>query len=250
MQNPTTVISSTAAQSQVQDDRLGECHSQSALYNLLGRILEEELDYEMLRLLKGDLRLPLEAMGVELGAEFNSVSESVLLDQLAEEFTGLLVAPGCISPYLSVFETGALFREPCDRVHSAYQQAGWDYQRHHSGEFPDHIGTMLGFVGVLYGMEGKALETGDNLTADDLSVQRSTFTTELLGPWAPGWCRRASEAAFHPFYQQMLALTEQLLWSELATLVDRRKFRELSDLNRREPSKLDYNADFRKASGI
>ena len=45
-------------------------------------------------------------------------------------------------------------------------------------------------------------------------------------------------------------MAEQALWSELEQRVERRRLRELAELNRREPKRLDYDADFRKASGL
>jgi TorA maturation chaperone TorD len=250
MYKQAAVVSEALEQAVVNSDAIAELRAQATLFKLLGRVIEQELDGELLQLLRGELKEPLAQVGVQPGAEFFEESEVLALEKLAEEYTGLFVAPGCISPYLSVFETGALYREPCDQVFMAYQQAGWDYQRRFSGEFPDHIGSMLVFVGVLYEMEADAVEAGDSPAAKDYARQRRAFTVELLGPWAPGWCQRASHAAFVPFYQQMLQLIEQLLWSELTTLVERRKLRELAEMNRREPGKLDYNADFRKASGI
>lgn len=229
---------------------VSELHAQSALFELMGRLIEQEVDSDLLQMLRGEFRPFLEEAGIDPGDDFYAIDEQALLEVLAEEYTGLFVAPGCISPYLSVFETGALYRDPCDKVYRAYQAAGLDYRRCYSGEFPDHIGTMLSFVGYLYAKEAQALEEGDVAAADRFLLQRKDFMTELLGHWAIGWCRRASGAAFLPFYKQVLQLTEQLLWTELASLVDRRRLRELVELNRREPKKLDYDADFRKASGI
>ncbi len=222
----------------------------AALYRLLGRCLEEEVDAELLRLLRGKLAGELARIGWTLDDDFMHRPESELLEALAEEYTGLFVAPGGVSPYASVFETGCMFREPCDRVTRAYQAAGWDYRRRLSGEFADHIGTMLGFIGELAAAEAQACQQGDMETAEQRRQQRETFLIDELGPWAPGWCQRAAQAALLPFYHQLLTFTEQFLWQELALLADRRKLKELVALNRREPKKLDYDADFRKASGI
>ncbi len=231
-------------------DAIGELRAQGAIYRLLARFLEQEVDGPLLQLLRNGLREPLAEAGVLLEGPLLEDPEGPVLEALAEEYTGLFVAPGGVSPYLSVFETGCLYREPCDRVMAAYQAAGWDYQRHYSGEFPDHIGTMLGFVGLLYGVQADALEAGDSQRAEQAASRRETFLKELLAPWAPGWCRRAAEAALQPLYQQVLTLTGRLLWLEINRLVDRRQLRELQKANLREPRRLDYDADFRKASGI
>ncbi len=227
-----------------------ELQATAALYRLLGRFLEAEIDAPLLRLLKGELREPLAAVGVTLPETADSEPESALLEALAEEFTGLLVAPGCISPYASVFETGTLFKEPCDRAVAAYREAGWDYRLQVSGEFPDHIGTMLGFVALLADAEVQAVVEGDGEQALRHRERRQRFLLQQLGPWGPGWCQRAARAAMNPFYRGVVEATSQLLWSELTVLAGRQQLKELVELNRREPPKLDYDADFRKASGL
>lgn len=230
--------------------RLAECRAQAGLYKLLGRCLEEEIDGPLLQLLRGELRAALAHAGISLDEAFFTCPEHALLEALAEEFTGLFVAPGGVSPYASVFESGCMFQQAADRAVGAYQAAGWSYERRLSGEFPDHIGTMLAFVGVLNEAEASALTQGDVALADACRERRKAFLVEQLGPWAPAWCRRAASAALHVFYRQMLALAEQVLWADLAACTDRRRLRELVELNRREPAKLEYDADFRKASGL
>jgi len=222
----------------------------SRLYGFIARCLEEEADRALIELLRGELQAPLEALGLRFDDAFHQTPIETLTETLAEEYTGLFVAPGCISPYASVFETGCMFKEPADRAIDAYRAAGWDYQRRMSGEFPDHIGTMLGFCGLLAEAEADSLATGEMARADEIKHQREQFLADQLGGWGPAWCHLAAEAALHPFYRELLRLTEQLLWSELAVSVDRQRLRELKELNRREPKRLDYDADFRKASGL
>jgi putative dimethyl sulfoxide reductase chaperone len=234
----------------VADESIAERAALAGLYRLVARCLEEEPDRELLRLLRGELQEPLAAAGWPLSADVLEDPEDVLLEALAVEYTGLFVAPGGVSPYASVFETGALFRAPCDRVMAAYREAGFDYQRRLSGEFPDHVGTMLGFLGHLAEAEADARRRGDDTAAERARQRHDRFLLEQLGPWAPGWCQRAARAALHPFYRQVLQFTEQLLWQTLGEVTDRRGLKELMAQNQREPKKLDYNADFRKASGL
>lgn len=251
MHEQATAVTSTAG-STVSGDTVPELRAQGAIHRLLARLLEQEIDADLLQLLRSDLREPLAAVGIGLDGLMPAAetTDGQILEALAEEYTGLLVAPGGVSPYFSVFETGCMFQHPCDRVVEAYHAAGWDYRRHYSGEFPDHIGTMLGFVGILFDAEADAREGITDADAEEIARQRTAFIVDLLAPWAPGWCRRAAQAALHPFYRQLLGLLEQMLWSEISALVDRRQLRDIQLSNRREPKKLDYNADFRKASGV
>lgn len=246
----TAAASGDLASGQAAAVRIAECRAQAGLYRLLGRCLEDEVDEALLTLLRGELRDPLAEVGVTLDEAFFQAPAQALLEALAEEFTGLFVAPGGVSPYASVFETGRMFQAPADRAATAYREAGWEYHRQLSGEFPDHIGTMLGFVGILSDAEASALEQGDRVRADACKQHRQTFLREQLGSWAPGWCRRAAAAALHVLYHQLLTLAEKVLWTDLANCTDRRQLRELAELNRREPVQLEYNADFRKASGL
>lgn len=230
--------------------RMAETGALARLYGFVAQVLEEEANEALLQLLRRELRAPLESLGLCFDEAFYTTPIEVLTETLAEEYTGLFVAPGCISPYASVFETGCMFKEPADRAIEAYRAAGFDYQRQMSGEFPDHIGTMLGFCGLLAEAEVDSLAAAELERSDEYKDRRERFLVEQLADWGPGWCHRAAEAALHPFYRNVLRLTESLLWSELSQILDRRRLRELAELNRREPKRLDYDADFRKASGL
>lgn len=250
MQTDTTKASEVKRGAVTAASRVAEASALAGVFGFFSRCIEEEVDAELIDLIRGDLRQPLEVAGLVFDDDFYTVSVESLVENLAEEYTGLLVAPGCVSPYASVVETGCMFKEPADRAVAAYREAGWDYKHRLSGEFPDHIGTMLGFYGILSGAESESLAAGDISEADDYRVQRERFLVEQLGSWGPGWCRRAAEAALHPFYKKLLTMTEQALWGEMAQVVDRRHLRELAEQNQREPKRLDYDADFRKASGL
>ncbi|MCU7919060.1 MAG: molecular chaperone TorD family protein [Candidatus Thiodiazotropha sp. (ex Epidulcina cf. delphinae)] len=250
MQSTTTFVSKTIRQGDLLAGRVAEASALAGVFGFFSRCLEEEVDLAFAERIRGELRQPLKAFGLIFDEEFYAVPAESLVETLDEEYTGLFVAPGSVSPYASVFETGCMFKEPADRALTAYRQAGWDYKRRLSGEFPDHIGTMLGFYAILAEAESESLTVADISRADGYKTQRNRFLDEQLGPWGPGWCRRAAEAALHPFYEKLLQILEQALWAELVQIVDRRRLRELVELNQRRPKHLDYDADFRKASGL
>ncbi len=250
MQRTTTMTSETITADDLAADRIEQLRAVAGLFGFFARCLEEEADANLINLIRGALRQPLAASGLIFDDEFYNVPTESLVETLAEEYTGLFVAPGCVSPYASVVETGCLFKEPADRAVAAYHLAGWDYRHRLSGEFPDHIGTMLGFYATLAQAEAESLTGGDISAADDSKARREEFLLHQLAEWGPGWCHRAAKAALHPFYRSILQMVEQALWSELEQLVDRRQLRTLAELNEREPKRLDYDADFRKASGL
>lgn len=250
MQTTNTMASEASPAAVSVQSRIEEVRSLAGLFGFFARCIEEEADAALLELIRGELRSTLAGFGLAFDEDFYNTPIEQLVEQLAEEYTGLFVAPGCVSPYASVVETGCLFKDPADKAMAAYRQAGWDFKHRLSGEFPDHIGTMLGFCANLAEAEEESLSRGDLASAEDLKAQREAFFLDQLAAWGPGWCHRAAEAALHPFYQNILRMMEQALLLELEQLVDRRRFRELVELNRREPKRLDYDADFRKASGL
>lgn len=227
-----------------------ENRAQAGIFTLLGRSLEYEVDEAFLELLRTTLREPLAEAGVELPDDLLHGPSAEVLEHLAVEFTGLFVAPGAISPYASVFETGAMAQEPSSRVNRWYTEAGFEFRRMLSGEFPDHVGTMLRFVAALYSAEADCLERGDDVAAEETKVRRERFLLEEVGGWVPGWCRIAASVAGHPFYERMLDLTGRVLWEELSMIAPPRRLRELSDLNARRPARLESSPEFRKASGL
>lgn len=250
MQTTMTMASEVTKERDSVQGRIDESRALTGLFGFLSRCIEEEADAALIDLIRGQLRQPLAASGLMFDDEFYTTPIEILVETLAEEYTGLFVAPGCVSPYASVVETGCLFKEPADKAVEAYHTAGWDYKNRLSGEFPDHIGTMLGFYANLTEAEAQLLTEGNLTSADHCKTRREAFLLDQLAEWGPGWCHRAAAAALHPFYRKILHLMEQVLWSELERLVDRRQLRTLAELNQREPKRLDYDADFRKASGL
>lgn len=233
-------------------DRIEGCVARSGLYRLLGRCLLDEVDKQLLDLLRGPLApmLTMQEVGFDKDHELFTAPAEALLDALSREFNSLLVVPGAVSPYRSVFETGAMFQQAADEAAAAYREAGFVFESPHSGEFPDHLGVMLSFTANLCDREAEAVERNDLETADGIRERREAFMLDQVGPWGPGWCHRARVLADHDFYGRMLDFTERLLWQELNELADRKQMKKFVALNRRKPVVLDYDADFRKASGL
>ncbi len=226
-----------------------ELRARAGVFSFFARLLEQEIDRSLLRQLRGEWAEALAELGFT-DAEFFSVPEATLLEAYAEEYTCLMMAPGGCSPFASVFETGRMFQEPADRASAAYAEAGLAFRHQLSGEFPDHIGVMLAFVAQQMWRECEAVTQGDTALAQSTRARWQRFLHQELGGWAIAWARRAAAAAQLPLYQTLCRALEQWLWQELSLLVDRDGLKKLAQLNRRDPPKLDYDADFRKASGL
>lgn len=229
---------------------IADLRARTGLYSLLGRCLEAEADVELLHLFRGSLRGIVEEMELDLGADVMDGPEDEVLERLAEEFTGLFVAPGAVLPYRSVFETGRLFQPQADLATNAYREAGFEFRTLHSGEFADHVAVMLAFVARLLERQAGALAEGDGAAADAWEARRVRFLRFQVGPWAIGWARRARSCAQHPFYAAILDLTEQVIWTDLCQCCDEKTLRRLVKANRRPLVRPRADPEFRKASGL
>jgi TorA maturation chaperone TorD len=230
--------------------RRDECKAQAALFRLLARVLEYEVDQTLLDSLRRELRDPLAEAGAEVPEDVLTADIDTTIEKLAVEYTALFVQPGAISPYASVFESGSMFQEQCDRAANWYRENGFVFKHRFSGEFPDHAGTMLAFVGALFEREAQALEQDDPEAAEKIRETRERFLIEEMGGWVPAWCKTAVAAAQHPFYERMLDLTSRVMWDELRQIVPPRRFQELVNKNARGPTVKKKSPDFRKASGL
>ncbi len=234
----------------VQGARQDECKAQAALFKLLARTFEYEVDEMFLERLKGELREPLAEVGAEIPEDMLTGETARVLEKLAVEFTALFVQPGAISPHASVFETGRMFQEQTDRAVRWYGENGFVFKPRHSGEFADHAGVMLSFISALFEREALALEEGDEAKAETIRESRERFLIEEFGGWAPAWSRSAASVAQHPFYERMLGLLERVLWDELRQIVPPRRFQELVNKNTRGPTVVKKDPGFLKASGL
>ena len=233
-----------------QDLTAEELQARSGLYSLLGRCLEAEADHELLRMLRGPLRESLIDLGLDFGADVMNGAEAEVLASLAEEFAGLFVVPGAVVPFRSAFETGRLFQPQADLATAAYREAGLEFHNVHSGEFPDHIAVMLAFVSRLLARQAEAVAAENTDAAALWHQRRVRFMLSQLGSWAIGWSRRAQGCARHPFYRAVLALVEQVIWSDVCEIADDRTLKRLVAANRRPLVRQQSDPDFRKASGL
>ncbi len=224
--------------------------ARSGLYALLGRCLEGEVDAALLGMLRGALGDVIGELGLDLGADVMNAPERQVLDTLAEEYASLFVAPGAASPFRSVFESGRLFQTQADLAAAAYREAGFAFRNVHSGEFADHIGVMLAFVGRLLNLEAQALRAGNADAAAAWRARRERFLLRQLGPWAVGWCRRARACARHDFYRAILDLVEQTVWDDASAIADVKTLKRLVAANKRPLVRPKSDHGFRKASGF
>jgi len=229
---------------------VADLQAHSGLYTLLARCLEAEVDAELLALLRGPLSETLAELGLDPGRDVTHGPEARVLADLAEEFAALFVVPGAVMPFRSVFETGRFFQPQADLATAAYREAGFKFRNLHSGEFPDHVAVMLGFVGRLLSRHAEALEAGDTVAAEEWHRRRVHFLRNQIGPWVVGWSRRARGCARHPFYSAILELVEKVVWADICEIADEKTLRRLVTANRKPLIRPKSDPEFRKASGF
>jgi TorA maturation chaperone TorD len=224
--------------------------ARGGLYTFLGRCLEGEVDHDLLQALRGPLGGVIDALGIDLGEDVRHGPDSAVLETLAGEYTSLLVAPGAVSPFRSVFESGRLFQPQADVAAAAYRESGFVFRNIHSGEFADHIAVMLAFMGRLFEREAAAFGAGDAGSAAVWRERRARFLLRQLASWAIGWCRRARYCAQHTFYCAILEVVEQTVWDDAAAIGDAKTLKRLAVANRRPLARQKSDPEFRKASGL
>lgn len=227
-----------------------EMRAQAGFYSFLGRCLECEVDQDLLDLLRGPLKETIEELGLNLGQDVMEGPPEALLEILAEEYSALLVVPGGVLPYRSVYESGRLFQPQADMAANAYKEAGFSFQNVHSGEFADHAAVMLAFVGILLTRQADSVEAGNESAARVWNQRRVRFLRTQLGPWIVGWSRRARNCSLHEFYTAILGLVEEVVWADVSEAVDEKTLRMLASANQRPLIRQKTDHGFRKASGF
>jgi TorA maturation chaperone TorD len=155
-------------------------------------------------------------MGVKLGSEFYNKPESVLLEELAVEFTRLFVGPGPhISAHESIFMNvdggeGGLWGKKTVEVKKFIEAAGFNYQEDFTG-LPDHISVELEFMQKLAVSEADKWAAGNINGANWCTEVQLKFIDEHLSKWVPDLCDKISEKTTIPFYSEMASLTKSFL---------------------------------------
>jgi TorA maturation chaperone TorD len=191
--------------------------SRSNLYRFLGLVYLGEVKPELLKALTSeDCIAAFEDFGASL-RELRDKGHDRLLEELAEEYAALFIAPGGIPPYESVRLTGLLNQEPACEVEAFYRRCGLQL-REDCSVLPDHLGMELAFMGHLAAMEGGALEEGDEGGVSQWIALQEEFFARHLGRWAIPYLQDLMKYAAHPLYREMAGLTIAFLETERDSL--------------------------------
>jgi TorA maturation chaperone TorD len=182
----------------------------SKVLSLLGNIYlcqpSKEAIEEWKALLAEDTSIFLEELKASIDAlDTNSSSE---LDDILWEYTRLFIGPYKLPcpPWESVYTSPKrlMMQDAAAEVKEMYQKAGLTMG---SGEImPDHIGTELNFLAVLF---GKMSEEAENKEHYIEMIKR--FQKDHLLKWVPRFTHDMEEAAKSPFYKTLARTTRTLL---------------------------------------
>ncbi len=179
-----------------------QLQSRSNLYALLSRLLMQELDDEMLDIIKNDETI-LEFMpNFKAWEERNTLENSVLINErLNPDFTNISLLH--LIPYETFYtrddqkiETGGA--NPVTDMYSAYDfLVDFGMARVVSA---DHIGVELEFMHHLCEAQIKAEEESDTEAVNELKAVQKEFLNKHLLQWAPMYLLNAKYEARTPLY--------------------------------------------------
>jgi TorA maturation chaperone TorD len=195
---------------------IGDIELTRNVYLFLSRIYLEEVDGELLGVMRSDgLASALAAMGVM--APNGPPGDKNVLESMAVAYSALFVQPGSYPLYESIHLHGRYLAPPADKVESQYQRAGFDYRKRYPSLFPDHAGIEFLFIASL--LEGyiAAIKSGDEPLAAGYVLEKDKFLNEHIGKWFPGYAEKARDLTDNRFYRAVLEMTAGFVQSEMET---------------------------------
>jgi len=219
------------------------------LYRLFGALLYREPAESWLESFQQGLKQEWSALGCTFDEDMDMPLPQ-LKEELDAEFTSLWIAPGGVPRFESVYATGSVFQYPCDQVMEIYRSEGFDFDADAEKTFADHAGVELEFMGLLADKQAKAVEQGDQEEAARAEERLRGFLLEHAGKWIPAMLSHSIRCAEHSFYRELCRMILEFFDQEIEAMLPRRDREMLRAKYQRLPKEIDYDADFRKASGL
>ncbi len=193
----------------------------SGLYGFLAEVFRAEPSPDLLRRIKDPAFAEvLAAAGAHLGEELARRPEDALLEDLAVEYTRLVLGPGRhVRPYAATYLGGpgaSLCGPPAVWARDFMERAGFALGPGHR-DLPDHVSVELEFMARMAAREAAAVEAGNAAAASQSRRIQSEFLETHLGRWLPRFCGHAAEQAELSFYRELARLAGHFLDSERAS---------------------------------
>ena len=199
------------------------------IYALLSRILMQELDAQMLKMIKEDTNVLDFFPTLKEWAPLNEMSEDKLLaEYINPDFVNLTILH--LIPYESFYvrddqmiETGGA--NPVTDMYSAYNfMVDYEASRTVSS---DHIGIEFEFMHHLCLAESKALEEGEMISVAEIRAVQLEFLQKHLVKWAPLYLINMKYEARTPLYYDAAEMALEFLLSDHEYLIEEIKQREM-----------------------
>lgn len=198
------------------------------IYALLSRILMQELDVDLLKMIKKDENILDFFPTLKEWAPLKEVKEEKLLEEyLNPDFVNLSILH--LIPYESFYvredqmiETGGA--NPVTDMYSAYNfMVDYEASRTVSS---DHIGIEFEFMHHLCLAESKALQEGEMNSVNEIRAVELEFLQKHLVKWAPLYLINMKYEARTPLYYDAADMALEFLLSDHEYLVEESKQRE------------------------
>lgn len=195
------------------------------IYALLSRVLLQELDEEMLRMIRSDENILDFFPTLKSWKPFLNIKDKELLEEhLNPDFVNLSLLH--LIPYETFYtredqkiETGGA--NPVTDMYSAFNfMVDYEAARAVSA---DHIGVELEFMHHLVEAELKALEASDEESIKDLRETQSEFLNKHLLKWAPMYLINVKYEARTPLYYDVADLALEFILSDNEYLIKEQK---------------------------
>jgi len=186
------------------------------LYALLSRIMLQELDVELLKMIKNDENILNFFPLFKDWAPLKEMQEQKLLEEILNpDFVNLAVLH--LIPYETFYtrddqmiETGGA--NPVTDIYSAYDfMVDFEVARTLSA---DHIGVELEFMHHLASAELKALEDGNDSAVKELRETQHEFLNKHLLQWAPMYLINVKYEARTPLYADAAEMALEFILSD------------------------------------
>lgn len=193
-----------------------QLESRINLYALLSRILLQELDVEMLKMIKNDETMLDFFPTLKSWEPLNALGEQKLLEEYFNpDFVNLSVLH--LIPYETFYtrddqmiETGGA--NPVTDIYSAYDfMVDYEAARTLSS---DHIGVELEFMHHLANAELEAQKNGDMIAVKDFKTAQHEFLNKHLLNWAPLYLINMKYESRTPLYYDGAEMALEFILSD------------------------------------
>lgn len=214
--NGTTALSQNSVTGLVKRTR-----SRNHIYGFLSLVYRCEPSRDLLQNFRDPIFLEqLGDLGVSFDKSFETSQLSVLVEELAVEYTLLFLGPGGhIYPYESAYlnEGESSWIKSATGIKRLIESLGFSYRKEYTSHH-DHIAVELEVMEKVTAAEVIALEKNDIKKAREIIEFEKKFITEHLAKWIPVFADKVIDRAQSSFYRGMAELTKEFVLLEAIEL--------------------------------